>query len=115
MNSPNRSARAGALLPLASGKSQAATAREVGVSPGVIARWLRDPAFAEELARIKALVDAKPMDGHAVLAAVVDAGRRLAPPAGGPVVVSIPAAASPARRRQLLARGIARAFDAGSG
>ncbi|MEV4865627.1 helix-turn-helix domain-containing protein [Streptomyces ossamyceticus] len=111
MASTNRSARARALLPLAAGKSQADVAREVGVSRSTVAAWMRNSEFAEELARLKPLLETKPLDGKALLAAVLEATDRINPPAG-PVVVSIPANASPRRRQQLLARGIARALKA---
>lgn len=116
MNPMERHAkRVDALLPLAGGKSNKAVAEEVGVNPATIGTWKKDPSFACELARIKELVDRKPMDGHAVLAAVQEAAARLNPPVGaaGPVVVSIPATASLRRRRQLIGRAVARALEAG--
>ncbi|QQM41986.1 hypothetical protein [Streptomyces liliifuscus] len=113
MNPSERNAkRVDALLPLAGGKSNKAVAEEVGVNPATIGTWKKDPAFACELARIKELVDRKPMDAHAVLAAVTESSARLNPPAG-PVVVSIPAGASARRRRQLIGRAVARALEAG--
>ncbi|MDW4904456.1 helix-turn-helix domain-containing protein [Streptomyces sp. ADMS] len=113
MTSTNRRAQADALLPLAAGRSQAAVAREVGVSRSTVAAWLRNPVFAREVARLRPLWEAKPLDTAALLAASIEAADRVNPPAG-PVVVSIPAGASPRRRRQLLAKGIAKALEGGS-
>ena len=116
MTAPKLSARANALLPLATGKSQADVAREVGVSRSTVAAWMSNPDFVAEVDRLKLLVEARPVDGKAVLAAVMEARRRINPPApsaGGRVVVSFPADASPARLRRLLARGIAKAMDLG--
>ncbi|MGW6924482.1 hypothetical protein ACWGA9_24875 [Streptomyces sp. NPDC054950] len=111
MTAPNRGGRARALLPLAAGRSGAATARAIGVSPSTVNAWRRDPAFAEELARIRELLGRKPVDGDAVLDAVRAAARRLdppVPPARAQVSLVIPADASPDRRRRLLARGLSR-------
>lgn len=123
MTTANRRRRADALLPLASGKTQKAVAEEVGVNPATISAWKRDRVFAAELARIKELVGRKPLDARAVLAALDVAADRLARSgpsgpvsvSGGRVTVSIPSDASPRRRRQLLARGIARALNDGGG
>lgn len=101
--------RVDALLPLAGGMSQRAVAVEVGVASGTVGKWLKDPAFVRELGRIRELAARKPLDVEAVMAAVDEAAVRLG---AGPVVVSIPAGASPRRRRQLLAGGIARALEA---
>lgn len=114
MTSTNRRARADALLPLAAGRSQAAVAEEVGVSPSTIRTWLRNPGFAAEVARLRLLWEANPLDGEALLAAVIEAADRINPPAG-PVTVSIPANASPRRRRQLIGRAVARALESGEG
>ncbi|MEH0551234.1 helix-turn-helix domain-containing protein [Streptomyces sp. B21-101] len=111
MTAPNRGGRSRALLPLAAGRSGAATARALGVSPSTVNAWRRDPAFAEELARIRELLGRKPIDGDGVLAAVRAASQRLDPPAAptrSRVSVVIPADASPDRRRRLLARGLSR-------
>lgn len=114
MTSTNRRARADALLPLAAGRSRAAVAREVGVSGSTVAGWLRDPKFEAEVARLRLLWEAEPLDGEALLAAVIEAADRINPPAG-PVTVSIPANASPRRRRQLIGRAVARALESSAG
>ncbi|MFF5009640.1 hypothetical protein ACFY3G_43285 [Streptomyces phaeochromogenes] len=103
--------RVDALLPLVSGKSRRAVAEDVGVHPGTIGSWLKDPVFAGELERVREAASREPLDVEAVMAAVDEASARLC--GGGPVTVTIPSTASPRRRRQLLARGIARALEAG--
>lgn len=116
MTAPKLHARVNALLPLAAGKPPASVAREVGVSRSTVSAWLRNPDFVAEVDRLKPLVEARPVDGKALVAAVMEAGRRINPPppsAGGRVVVTVPAGASSSRRRRLLARGIAKAMDPG--
>ncbi|MFD5818107.1 helix-turn-helix domain-containing protein [Streptomyces sp. NPDC127038] len=107
--------RVEALWPLAAGKSQRATADEVGVHPSTVRSWLRDPVFVAELERVRAAVAVKPLDAERVMAAVAQAEARLDGRDRGPVTVVIPAGASPARRRRLLAAGIARVLERSEG
>ncbi|MDV9168734.1 hypothetical protein R6V09_01070 [Streptomyces sp. W16] len=96
--------RVAALLALASSKtaSQAATAAKV--DPSTIVRWRQEPAFADELAALKEVVDRRPMDGRAIMAQLAEAEARLTParPPARPVRLTLPAGASPGRRRQFL-------------
>ncbi|MFE2530416.1 helix-turn-helix domain-containing protein [Streptomyces sp. NPDC059371] len=101
--------RVEALWPLAAGKSQRAAAAEVGVHPSTVRSWLRDPVFVAELERVRAAVAVRPLDAERVMAAVDEAEARLG--GRGPVTVVIPVGASPARRRRLLADGIARVLE----
>ncbi|MFC4466701.1 hypothetical protein ACFPH6_19575 [Streptomyces xiangluensis] len=106
-----------ALLALAGGKSQRKVAEEVGVNPATIRAWNRDPVFAAELVRMKEVVVQRPLIPEAVFAAMDEAAGRLAPggSAAGVVTVRIPAGASPRRRRQLVARAVARVLEASEG
>ncbi|MET8134665.1 helix-turn-helix domain-containing protein [Streptomyces sp. NPDC005251] len=103
--------RVDALLLLAGGKSQRATAAEVGVHPSTVRAWLRDPVFAEELARVREAVAVRPLGAERLMAVVDEAEARLGGRGRGPVTVVIPAGASPARRRRLMAEGIARVLE----
>ncbi|MEU9245683.1 helix-turn-helix domain-containing protein [Streptomyces sp. NPDC048385] len=106
--------RVDAILPLVAGQSQRAVAESVGVHPSTVRAWLKDPLFADELAKVREVAARKPLDAGAVLVAMDEAAVRLgARPAGAPVVVSIPAGASARRRRRLLAQGVARAVEGG--
>ncbi|MEU5195230.1 helix-turn-helix domain-containing protein [Streptomyces scabiei] len=114
--------KANAVLWLAAGKSQRAAAAAAGVSPGTVSQWLRNRVFAEEVERMRTVWAEKSKDGQALLDHLEEVERRLTPSptvrvegGGSRVVVSIPASASPARRRRLLARGIAKAMDSGDG
>jgi hypothetical protein len=108
-----------ALLLLAGGSSNRAAADAAGVAPGTISAWRKNPVFAAELATVKAVVERRPIDADAVMAALVEAAARLAPP--GPqvaadgsfrVTVTIPADASPRTRQQIMARALARGIAA---
>lgn len=112
--------KASAVLWLAAGKSQRAAAQAAGVSPGTVSQWRRDPTFAEEVERTRAVYAEKSQDGLALLDHLEEVEQRLTPMSavrveggGARVTVSIPAGASPARRRRLLARGLAKALDPG--
>lgn len=111
--------KAAAALQLAAGKSQRAAAEAAEVSPGTVARWLRDPVFAEVLEESRAFWEQKPVDGHALMALMDEVEKRLAPePAvrveGGRfhVSVTVPAGASARQREKLTARAIARGLRA---
>ncbi|MFJ8934208.1 helix-turn-helix domain-containing protein [Streptomyces sp. NPDC102365] len=102
------------LLSLAGGKSQRATAAEVGVSRGTVSRWAREPRFVEELAGMRRLL-AEGAPAEVLLSAADAIGGRLSAPmaSDGPVVVSVPAGASARQRRRLMARGVAEALERG--
>lgn len=107
----NPSAKADALMPLAQGMARREVAEQVGVAPSTVAGWLRNPAYAAEVAKLKEAIDAKPLDPdrvYEVLGGCRDRVRGVTP--AGAVSVSIPPGSSPRKARQLLARGIARAL-----
>lgn len=96
--------RVAALLALATGKtaSQAATAAKV--DPSTIVRWRQEPAFTDELAALRVVVDRRPMNGNAIMAQLAEAEARLTParPPARPARLTLPAGASSSRRRQFL-------------
>lgn len=107
-----------ALLLLAGGSSNRAAADAAGVAPGTISAWRKNSVFAAELATVKAVVEQRPIDADAVMAALDAAEDRLSPP--GPrlvagriqVEVRVPAYASPRTRQQIVARALARGMAA---
>jgi hypothetical protein len=96
--------RLDALRALAYGKSQRQAAEGVGVSPRTVSGWCREPAFAQELAALQEVVDRRPVDGNAIMAQLAEAEARLTParPPARPARLTLPAGASPGRRRQFL-------------
>ncbi|MET7983014.1 helix-turn-helix domain-containing protein [Streptomyces sp. NPDC005281] len=100
-----------ALLLLAGGRSQRATAAEVGVHPSTVRAWLRDPVFVEELVRVREAVAVRPLDAGRLMAVVDESAARLGGRDRGPVTAVIPVGASPARRRRLMADGIAQVLE----
>lgn len=100
-------------MSLARGLSRKEVAEEAGVQPGTVAAWLRDPAYAAEVAKLKAVIDVKPLDHARVYEALQAAHDRIRGPVPRVVTVSIPAGATPKQARRLLARGIARAVAEG--
>lgn len=111
--------KASAVLWLARGKSQNAAAMAAGVSPGTVSTWRRDPAFAAEVERIRAVCDANPHDGQLLMAQYDLAVKALTP--ASPVraedgsvrlSLSIPATATPRQRERLIARAVARGLRA---
>ncbi|MFF4356903.1 helix-turn-helix domain-containing protein [Streptomyces sp. NPDC001604] len=103
-----------ALVLLAQGCSFRSVAAELEVSAGTVSRWAKEPVFVAGLARVKAAVASARVDADAALAVFEEVARSLEPPGhGGPVVVSIPAGASPRRARKLVAQGVARAVERG--
>lgn len=108
-----------ALLWLAGGKSNREAAEAAGVTAGTVAAWKRQPAFAAELAAVKALYEERPQDGRAIVDRLQEAKERLAAAAGEVsadggfrVQVSIPPGSSARRVEQLTARAIARGLRA---
>jgi hypothetical protein len=109
-------AKADAVLPLAMGRSKAETARRVGVSVGTVTRWLTEPEFKAEVEALRPVATARPTDGAALLAAIEECRHRIVGVAmaqgRATVHVSIPANATPAQRRRILARAMARGITA---
>ncbi|MEU0428517.1 helix-turn-helix domain-containing protein [Streptomyces canus] len=70
-------ARVDALLYLAGGRSTREAAEVAGVSVSTVAAWRRSPVFVEELAEVRALWEAEPLDAEALLVRLEAAGRRL--------------------------------------
>ncbi|WNZ11484.1 helix-turn-helix domain-containing protein [Streptomyces sp. 11x1] len=119
MTATNPRDKASAVLWLAAGKSQRAAAEAAGVAPGTVGRWRRDPVFAAEVERMRAVWVEKSNDGLALLDHMDEVERRLRP--GSPVrveggrwhvTVSIPSGASARRVERLTARAIARGMRA---
>ncbi|WP_326787856.1 helix-turn-helix domain-containing protein [Streptomyces sp. NBC_00151] len=102
-----------AVLLLAGGASVRRTAAEVGVGEGTVRAWKRRPEFVAAVAEVVALVREGERAGAELVEAVSEVLNRLDGDARGVVTVSIPVGASPRRRRQLLARGIAKALEVG--
>ncbi|MFE9880479.1 helix-turn-helix domain-containing protein [Streptomyces sp. NPDC005784] len=107
--------RVDALLLLAGGRSQRATAAEVGVHPSTVGVWAKDPVFVEELVRVREAVAVRPLDPERLMAVVDESAARLGGRDRGPVTVVIPVGASPARRRRLVADGVARVLERSEG
>lgn len=109
--------KAAAVMALAMGQTKAATARHAGVAPGTVTRWLTEPEFLAEVERMRPVATARPVNARALLAAQDEARDRLRGYAvkGNTVTsyVSIPADATPAKRRRILARAYAKAIVAG--
>ena len=86
------------------------------MSVGTVARWLTEPAFVEEVDRLRPLATARPLDGRALIAAQDEARGRLrgCMVQGNSVTsyVSIPAHATPAQRRRIMERALAKGIAA---
>lgn len=111
--------KAAAVLWLAAGKSQKAAAETAGVSPGTVSQWLRNPTFAAEVEKTRAVYEQKPQDGAALLAHLDEVEKRLTPEpavrvdgARFRVRVEVPAGASRRKVEQITARAIARGLRA---
>ena len=96
--------RVAALLALATGKTVGQAATAAGVTAPTIGRWRQEPAFAQELTDLREVVDRRPLDGDAVMAQLAEAEARLTParPPARARPLTLPAGASPRRRRQFL-------------
>ncbi len=108
--------KAQAAVAVARGLSAPRTALEVGVSAAAVRKWRGEPEFAaavEELRAIGADRSRTPMELADALGAVLGRIRGVRPPA--PVVVrySIPAHATEAQRRRIVARAIGRGIAKG--
>lgn len=112
MTNTNLTAKANAVLPLAQGLSRKEVAEQVGVAPSTVTAWLRNPAFAQEVAKVKAVIEVKPLDPDKVLAELQASHDRIrgGDRRPGVVTVSIPAGASPRRRQRLIGRAVAKAL-----
>ncbi|MCW2899688.1 MAG: hypothetical protein JWO67_1953 [Streptosporangiaceae bacterium] len=101
-----------AALLLASSASYREIAEQVGVSTGTLRTWRRQPEFAAAVEEVRQIMRAGGRTGPELHAAVSEVLDRLTPPVRPPgtVSVSIPAGASPARKRRLVARALARAM-----
>ena len=93
-----------ALRALASGKSQRQAAEGAGVSPRTVSGWCREPAFAQELAALREVVERRPVDGNAIMAQLADAEARLTParPPARPARLTLPSGATPRRRQRFV-------------
>jgi hypothetical protein len=111
MSTTDLSRKADAVMSLARGLSRKEVAEQAGVAPSTVSAWLRNPAYAAEVAALKAVIEVKPLAPAKVLEALQACHDRIRGPVPGTVTVSIPAGASARKRRQLLARGIARALS----
>ena len=102
--------KAAAASALAMGQPKAATARHAGVSASTLSRWMADTKFLAEVEAMRPIATARPLDGAAFVAAIEACERRFArePKESRPGVVLIPAYATPAERRRLVARAIGR-------
>lgn len=106
--------KAAAVMWLAAGKSQRAAAEAAGVASATVSQWRRDPVFAAEVERARAVWEQEPRDGRALMARLAEIEERLTPAlaarAGGRrvrVQVSIPPRASARKIDQITARVIA--------
>lgn len=109
--------KADAVLALAMGQSKAAAARHAEVSTSTLGRWLAEPAFVEEVERLRPLATARPVDGGALVAAVEECRGRLRGfavngPSSVTTYIRIPADATPAQARRIKQRAYARALAA---
>jgi hypothetical protein len=100
--------KAQAAFELAGGASAPQTALKVGCAAETVRKWRREPEFVRAVEELQAIARDRSRTPQQMADALTEVLDRIKEVRRGPVVVSIPANASPRRRRRLMAEGIAR-------